>query len=136
MQNHILIVEDSLTMRRIIMNILGEMDIKNIEQAATVPDAKNILVEKRKIDIILCDWNLDGNLTGFDLLRDLRKDPRYSKEKLQIIMVTSESGKAEVVTALRAGASDYLVKPFANETLKSKIVVASQELAEHSGLSK
>jgi len=131
--SNVLIVDDSLTMRRIIMNILNDMDITNVEQAKSTDEAKSVLMEKRNIDIVLCDWNLEGVKTGFDLLLELRKDPRYSKEKLKFIMVTSESGKAEVITALKAGADDYLVKPFANDVLKSKITLAQQELSMSSG---
>jgi len=115
------------------MNILNDMDIDSIEQAKNTDEAKSVLFEKRNINILLCDWNLEGHKTGFDLLLELRKDPRYSKDKLKIIMVTSESGKAEVITALKAGADDYLVKPFANDTLKSKIVLAQQELSMSNG---
>lgn len=127
---HVLIVEDSLTMRRIIMNVLEDMGISKVDQATSKTEAETILSENESINMILSDWNLRDDKTGLDLIIAVRKNTKNTRNKLKIIMVTSESGKTEVITALKAGADDYLVKPFSNEDLKKKIAIATQELIE------
>jgi two-component system chemotaxis response regulator CheY len=58
-------------------------------------------------------------MDGLTFLKKLRTDNSYKNVK--VIMCTSESEKTRVVEALKAGANNYLVKPFTPEALKEKL---------------
>lgn len=68
--------------------------------------------------IIFCDWVMP-DVPGIEVVQKCRADPRF--KDLCIIMVTAESEPASVMTAIRAGASDYIVKPFSPDLLEKKI---------------
>lgn len=114
---NVLIVDDSATMRRIIMNTLLQIEIysKNIYQAENGKEAIKIY-EKQKIDLILTDWNMPV-MNGFELVQYLRE----KRDIVTIFMITTEAGKKEVINALKAGVNNYIVKPFDSTILKNKI---------------
>ena len=58
-------------------------------------------------------------MNGLELVKKVRADARF--RDLPIIMVTTEGGKAEVITALKAGVNNYIVKPFTPQVLKEKL---------------
>ena len=66
-------------------------------------------VQKEKPDIILTDLNMP-DITGIDLTREIRK--KYSKEKLPIVMVTTQDENRDFDTAKEAGINDIMRKPF------------------------
>ena len=67
---------------------------------------------------MISDWNMEP-MTGIELLRQVRDDA--SLKHLPFIMVTAESKSENVIAAKEAGVSNYIVKPFNAETLKSKM---------------
>jgi two-component system chemotaxis response regulator CheY len=69
-------------------------------------------------DIRHIDWNMP-EMNGLELVKKVRADSRFID--LPIIMVTTEGGKAEVITALKAGVNNYIVKPFTPQVLKEKL---------------
>jgi len=79
--------------------------------------ALNIL-KSQKIDFVISDWNMP-NMTGYDLLKAVRADPEIGKTPF--LMITAESLQENVVAAVKAGVSNYIVKPFTAETLNEKI---------------
>ena len=68
--------------------------------------------------LVLTDWNMP-EMNGLELVKKVRADSRFMD--LPIIMVTTEGGKAEVITALKAGVNNYIVKPFTPQVLKEKL---------------
>ena len=70
------------------------------------------------INVLITDWNMP-EMNGLDLVRKVRAEKKY--ENMPIIMVTTEGGKAEVITALKAGVNNYIVKPFTPQVLKEKL---------------
>lgn len=72
----------------------------------------------RKYGLVISDWNMEP-MTGYDLLQQLRQDQNLGQ--LPFIMVTAEAKTENVIAAKRAGASNYIVKPFNAATLQSKI---------------
>lgn len=68
--------------------------------------------------MLITDWNMP-EMNGLELVRKVRADSRFTD--LPIIMVTTEGGKAEVITALKAGVNNYIVKPFTPQVLKEKL---------------
>ena len=113
----VLIVDDYNTMIRIIRNLLKQLGFEQIDDASD-GSAALAKMRARKYGLVISDWNMEP-MTGFDLLQQVRSDP--SLEKTPFIMVTAESKTENVIAAKKAGVSNYIVKPFNAQTLKSKI---------------
>jgi two-component system chemotaxis response regulator CheY len=114
----ILVVDDSSTMRRIIKNTLGRLNYKDVVEAEHGVEAWSYMDGNPDLGMLITDWNMP-EMNGLDLVKKVRGDSRFSD--LPIIMVTTEGGKAEVITALRAGVNNYIVKPFTPQVLKEKL---------------
>lgn len=114
----ILLVDDSVTMRRIQKTQINGLGISDVIEAGDGEEALKKLQDNMPIDLIMLDWNMPV-MDGFTFLQKVRADASYSKVK--VIMCTSESEKSKVVEALKAGANNYLVKPFTPEALKEKL---------------
>ena len=113
-----MVVDDSRIMRNIVKNYFSEQKIPcQYVEAENGSDALDVLT-KKQIDLVLLDWNMP-KLSGIEFLKQVRAMPKY--EKLPIIMVTSESAKYNVIEALKAGASDYIVKPINGKMFAEKI---------------
>jgi two-component system chemotaxis response regulator CheY len=115
----ILIVDDSSTMRRIIGNVVMQLGLtrSDYDEAANGYEAYKLLRE-RKYDIILTDWNMPV-MNGLELVKKIRATDNH--KKTPIIMITTEGGRGEVITALKAGVNNYIIKPFGAETLREKL---------------
>jgi two-component system chemotaxis response regulator CheY len=113
----ILVVDDFATMRKIIKNLLKQVGYKNIVEADDGVAALRIL-KSQKINFIISDWNMP-NMNGLEFLKAVRADSELSN--LPFLMVTAEALKDNVVTAVKAGVSNYIVKPFTAEVLNEKI---------------
>ena len=113
----ILVVDDYNTMIRIIRNLLRQLGFENIDDA---PDGAAALdkMRRRRYGLVISDWNMEP-MTGYELLREIRKDPKLAGTPF--IMVTAESKTDNVIAAKKAGVSNYIVKPFNADTLKRKI---------------
>ncbi len=117
MNMNILIVDDYKTMLRIISNLLKQLGFKNIEEATDGSEALRKLREG-SFGLVISDWNM-APMTGLQLLKEVRADAKL--KPLPFIMVTAESKTENVVEAKTAGVSNYIVKPFNAETLKTKL---------------
>ena len=113
----VLVVDDYNTMIRIIRNLLKQIGFQDIDDAADGSAALAKMREK-KYGLVISDWNMEP-MTGYELLKEVRADP--SLAKTPFIMVTAESKTENVIAAKKAGVSNYIVKPFNAQTLKSKI---------------
>ncbi|MEI7638641.1 MAG: response regulator [Syntrophus sp. (in: bacteria)] len=122
----ILVVDDFATMRKVIRNILKQVQYENIVEAEDGVVALKIL-KSQKIDFVISDWNMP-NMTGYDLLKAVRADPEIGKTPF--LMVTAESLQENVVAAVKAGVSNYIVKPFTAETLNEKITKIMEKEAK------
>ncbi len=114
----ILIIDDSFTMRRIEKNILMGIGYEDILEAADPLSAFSLLNEQKEIGLILLDWHMPS-MSGLEFLKKIQSD--QSLKNIPIIMVTSESDKARILEAIKAGANDYIVKPFTAAVIKEKI---------------
>ncbi len=113
----ILIVDDFATMRKVIRNLLKQGGFENVVEAEDGVAALKIL-QSQKVDFIISDWNMP-NMSGLDLLKTVRGDGEL--KELPFLMVTAEALKDNVVAAVKAGVSNYIVKPFTAEVLNEKI---------------
>ena len=114
----ILVVDDSSTMRRIIVNTLARLGYKDVVQAADGVEAWDALQANEDIGVVITDWNMP-NMNGLELVKKIRALDKY--KAMPIIMVTTEGGKKEVIIALKAGVNNYIVKPFTPQVLKEKL---------------
>ncbi len=110
-----LVVDDSLTIRRIVIKALGMAGIQETAEAGDGLEAINAL-QKDKFDLVLLDWNMP-KMSGIDALKKMRADGF----KTPVIMVTTEAEKTRVIEAIKAGANDYLIKPFSPDQLAAKV---------------
>ncbi|BCX79926.1 chemotaxis response regulator CheY [Campylobacter sp. 19-13652] len=114
----ILVVDDSSTMRRIIKNTLQKLGYTDILEAEHGVEAWSLMGQHSDISVLITDWNMP-EMNGLELVKKVRAEEKYVD--MPIIMVTTEGGKAEVITALKAGVNNYIVKPFDTKTLKTKL---------------
>ncbi len=112
-----LVVDDSPTMRRIVINALKNIGYTDIVEAEDGKDALAKLYAE-KIDFIITDWNMP-NMTGLELTKAVRSDPNFAN--IPILMVTTRGMKQDVLEALQARVNNYIVKPFTPQVLKEKI---------------
>ena len=118
----IMIVDDFEMIRITIKSALHKLNVKNIDEAKDGADGLEKLKKKVEsggsYDLIFCDWNMP-NMTGIQLLEACKKDPKIAP--IPFIMVTSETEKGFVLDAIKLGAADYVVKPFAIDTIEKKL---------------
>ncbi len=113
----VLIVDDFATMRKVVRNLLKQVGYEDIVEAEDGVMALKAL-KSQKIDVIVSDWNMP-NMNGLELLKAVRADADLSKTPF--LMVTAEALQDNVVAAVKAGVSNYIVKPFTAEVLNEKI---------------
>mgnify|MGYP006351019927 FL=1 len=113
----VLVVDDMVTMRRIVKNILKQLGFGNVDEAENGQEA----LQKLKADtfgFVVSDWNMPV-MTGIDMLRAIRADEKL--KALPVLMVTAEAQQSNLIEAVQAGVSNYIVKPFTAETMQEKI---------------
>jgi two-component system chemotaxis response regulator CheY len=113
-----LVVDDSVTMRRIVLNSLKQIGHEAFVEAGDGREALNKLQADDSINFIITDWNMP-DLTGLDLVKAVRSNPKF--EHLPILMVTTRGMKEDIVEALQAKVNNYIVKPFTPQVLREKI---------------
>jgi two-component system chemotaxis response regulator CheY len=79
---------------------------------------KVMAAEKATVNLVLADWNMP-EMNGLELLKQLRLDPELAS--LKILMVTTENDLDHIVSALEAGANEYVMKPFTKDILREKL---------------
>jgi two-component system chemotaxis response regulator CheY len=113
----ILVVDDFDTMTRIIRNLLLDLGYDQILTAKNGIQACRVL-EDHDVDLIISDWNMP-KMTGLELLKKVRETPEWASTPF--LMVTAEADKTLIMEAVKAKVSQYVIKPFTDETLKAKI---------------
>jgi len=113
---NILVVDDSATMRRILVNSIYRVGFTECVEAG---DGKEGLEKfDASIQFVIADWNMP-KMSGLDLARAIRQLPEGNQ--VPILRVTVRSMKEDIVAAIRAVVNDYIVKPFTLRVLKEKI---------------
>ena len=113
----ILVVDDYITMVRIVRKLLKQIGYENVDEASNGAMALAMIKEKN-YGLIISDWNMEP-MTGFELLKHVRASEAGAKTPF--ILVTAESRPDNVVAAQKEGVNEYLVKPFSAPVLKEKI---------------
>jgi two-component system chemotaxis response regulator CheY len=112
-----LVVDDSPTMRRIVINALKSFGIEDIIEAEDGIDGLNKMKDS-KPEFIITDWNMP-NMNGLEFTKAVRGNPEYAS--IPILMVTTRGLKQDIIEALQAKVNNYVVKPFTPLVLKEKI---------------
>jgi two-component system, chemotaxis family, chemotaxis protein CheY len=111
-----LVVDDSATMRRIVVNSLQRIGHTEVVEAEDGSEALSKF--DASIGFVITDWNMP-NMSGTDLARALRA--RDDGKHIPILMVTARSVKEDILAAMESGVNSYIVKPFTPQVLKEKI---------------
>jgi two-component system chemotaxis response regulator CheY len=96
---------------------LRELGIKNVREAEDGEIAFEDL-KRQRADLVVSDWSMP-KMTGIELLRAIRHDETL--KDIPVLMVTAESKKENIMEAVQAGVSNYIVKPFNSKTLEEKL---------------
>ena len=112
-----LVVDDSGVIRKIVSRALNQLNVESVIQADDGHGAVKAVTEHGSdIGVILLDWNMP-NKNGYDALREIRA----MGCRTPVIMVTTEAEKSRVLEAIKAGANNYVVKPFTPDTIQKKV---------------
>ncbi len=113
----ILAVDDSPTMRRIIVNTLKRAGYTDVVEAQ---DGKDALAKLKveSINFVITDWNMP-EMDGLTFVTTMRSTDDL--KEIPVLMVTTRSVKDDIIDAMKAGVNSYIVKPFTPDTLKQKI---------------
>ena len=115
----LLIVDDSSVVRKVIKAAADVLDMETEEAEDGIEALDKLAASYQEIDLVLLDWNMP-EMNGYDVLTTIKGDEKY--KHIPVMMVTTEGQKSSIVAAVRAGANNYLVKPFTVDELESKIV--------------
>ena len=112
-----LVVDDSMTMRRIIVNTLKNLGYSQFVEAEDGKDAYAKLYAENP-NVIVTDWNMP-NVSGLEFVKAVRGDDKY--KDIPILMVTTRGMKQDILEALKAKVNSYVIKPFTPQTMKEKL---------------
>ena len=117
-----LIADDSNIQRKIIKLILNDLGYMNLVEATDGQMALEAIMNSfntnRPIQFIISDWEMP-HMKGIDLLKTCKNHPVY--KSIPFILLTAANAAPQIMQALAAEVSEYIVKPFSAETLRDKI---------------
>jgi two-component system chemotaxis response regulator CheY len=118
----VLLVDDFEMARVMLRGALEDLGFKNLEEAengsVALMKLQTAIAEGRPYELVFCDWNMP-DMTGIELLHVCAE--QADLKNLPIIMVTAQDERHHIVTALKAGAVDYIVKPISPAAFKKKV---------------
>ncbi len=128
MKLHILVVDDSAAIRKILKRVLSQTDlpIEEVHEASDGVEALKIL-KSDGVNLVLSDVNMP-NMDGLELLMSVRANAQW--KKVPVIMITTEGSQAKVFEAVQLGANGYVRKPFTAEQIKDKVLSCLKTAAE------
>jgi two-component system chemotaxis response regulator CheY len=113
----VMVVDDQMSIRGIVRTILQQIGINDVREYGSGAEAL-VNVKSRPPNVLISDYNMP-EMDGVQLLKNLRADPQY--KNTAFILLTGQADRELVVEAVKAGANNYLVKPFTAAVLKQKI---------------
>lgn len=112
-----LVIDDSRAMRMIIGKFLREVGFEVIE-AANGREALEVLADAEPVDLAMVDWNMP-EMNGYEFVLAVRE--RHEYDDIRLMMVTTETEREHVAQAIEAGADEYLMKPFTQDSVVDKL---------------
>ena len=125
----VLVVDDFSTMRKIIKNVLRQINMENVVEAENGKHALSVL-RSDSIEFIISDWIMP-EMTGIEFLKACKDDEKI--KNIPFVMVTAEAQKDSVLEAIKAGVDNYIVKPFTPEKLKEVIGNTMAKFGQQAG---
>ena len=126
----ILVVDDMSTMRKLVSKHLSALGYENVTKAddgaVAWPEIEKAHAAGKPFDLIISDWNMP-QMPGIDLLKKVRSDIKL--KDTPFLLVTAESEKEQVMGALQAGVSNYIVKPFTADMVREKLQDVYKKIA-------
>lgn len=116
----ILVVDDTAAMRLRMKTVLGQMGFMGVTTVGDGEHGKG-QVTSNKFHLILCDWQMPI-MSGINFLKFVREQPE-AKGTI-FMMVTSEAAPEKVKEAIQAGVNGYIVKPYTDKDISTKIKAA------------
>ena len=113
----VLVIDDSRTVRTIIRTALVDVGMDVVE-ATNGREGLDLLRRTEDVELVLVDWNMP-EMNGLEFIQAVRAQRAY--DTVRIMMVTTETEQEQVIRALKAGANEYLMKPFTKEVLIAKL---------------
>ena len=113
-----LVIDDSRTVRLVIAKLLAELGFEVVEAANGRQGLAQL--HQSPADVVLVDWNMP-EMNGLEFIQAVRADRAY--DSVRLVMVTTETEQQQVIRALQAGASEYIMKPFTREILVAKLTL-------------
>jgi two-component system chemotaxis response regulator CheY len=111
----VLLADDDEAMRNLILLGLGSVGVDTVVTAKDGDEALELL-RQEAFDFVVIDWHMPGK-SGEEIIRQVRA----GGSQVPFLMVTAESRRPQVVAAVMAGATDYLIKPFDIGSLRAKL---------------
>lgn len=118
---NLLIVDDSMYMRRLLMTMLRGMGARHLQEAKSGNEALDMLY-KKPADIVIVDWMMDG-LNGLDFVKVLRQSPREDLLYMPVIMMTGHTERENIEAARDVGVTEFLAKPFTANGLFARLEI-------------
>jgi two-component system chemotaxis response regulator CheY len=127
LKTKILVVDDMMTMRKLVTKVCKEIGFTEITDAADGSLAWQALsLADPPFGLVISDWNMP-NMSGLELLKKVRADAKL--RSTPFVMVTAEAEQHQIVDAVKSGVSNYVIKPFTADTLKDKLEQVHKKLA-------
>ena len=112
-----MVVDDSRAMRMILRRSLERFGFE-VAQAGNGKEALKQIEVGQPVALFLVDWNMP-EMNGLDFVKNLRANPQFGS--IPVMMVTTETEAEQISIALDAGANEYVIKPFTDETIEEKL---------------
>ncbi len=113
----VLVVDDFATMRKVVRNMLRQLGVDNVNEAENGDEGFR-MAKAGEYGLIVSDWNMPI-MTGLEFLKAVRADEKT--KATPFLMVTAEALKENIIQAIQAGASNYIVKPFTPQVFEEKL---------------
>jgi two-component system, chemotaxis family, chemotaxis protein CheY len=113
-----LVVDDSRAMRSILSKILVRLGFEVLQAADGLEAIATLDAASPPVELVLSDWNMQ-EMDGLRFVKALRANPKFAN--VVVVMVTTETHMEQMLTALEAGANEYIMKPFTAEMVEDKL---------------
>ena len=116
--NKVLCIDDSKLIRKIVSQAAEMLGFEVVEACNGEEGISHISRDLGEIVLITLDWHMP-KMNGYEFLETIKQ--REETKDIPVLMLTSESGKTNIVKAIKAGVNNYLLKPFSQEDLLVKM---------------
>ena len=113
-----MVIDDSRAMRMILRRSLERFGFEVAQAENGKAALEQIQSGGSPVSLFLVDWNMP-EMNGLEFVKNLRADPQFNS--IPVMMVTTETEAEQISTALEAGANEYVIKPFTDETIQDKL---------------